>query len=78
MYYREAMVYTPFAATGLGLGAIAIISVLDGRKWRKERKEEKIAAASNVGNIQTSMHVIVHYTFRGFFYMKQREYSLII
>ena len=55
MYYREAMVYTPFAATGLGLGAIAIISVLDGRKWWKERKEEKIAAAFNDGNIQTSM-----------------------
>ena len=63
------MVYTPFAGTGLGLGAIAIISVLDGRKWWKVRKEKKIAAASNVGNIQTSMsHCTLHIACRVFFY----------
>ena len=57
------MVYTPFAATGLGLGAIAIISMLDGWEWWKARKE-KIAAtttvqafSSDVGNIQTGMAI---------------------
>ncbi len=39
------MVYTPFAATLLGLGAIAIISVLDGWEWWKARKE-KITAVT--------------------------------
>ena len=65
LYYREAMVYTPFAATVLGLGAIAIISVLDGWKWWKAKKEKTAAMTavqvlpSNTGNIQTGMTVII-------------------
>ena len=54
--------YTPLAATLLGLGAIVTISVLDGwERWRA--KKEKTAATittaqelpSNCGHIQTGM-----------------------
>ena len=54
------MVYTPFAATLLGLGAIALISMLDGWEWWKAKKEKRAAIVAavqvlppNVGNIQT-------------------------
>ena len=63
VYYREAMVYTPFAATLVGLGAIAMISMLDGWEWWKAKKEKTAVAAvaaaevlpTNLGNIQTGM-----------------------
>ena len=62
VYYREAMVYTPFAATLLGLGAIAIISLLDGLEWWKAKKEKRVVTITtgqvlppHVGNIQSGM-----------------------
>ena len=61
MYYRESMVYTPFAATGLGLGAIAIISILDGWEWWKARKEKTASTTvipSCTGNIQTGTLIV--------------------
>ena len=55
------MVYTPFAATGLGLGAIAIISMLDGWEWWKARKERTAPMTAvrplSSGNIQTGMGI---------------------
>ena len=61
------MVYTPFAATLLGLGAIAIISVLDGWEWWKERKEKTAAIVGSVqvfppdvGTIQAGMIIHCH------------------
>ena len=61
------MVYTPFAATLLGLGAIAVISILDGWEWWKERKEKTAAAVASaqvlppdVGIIQAGMILHCH------------------
>ena len=54
--------YTAFAATLLGLGAISIISVLDGWEWWKVRKEKTAVTVAttqvlptNTGCIQTGM-----------------------
>ena len=54
--------YTPFAATLLGLGAIAIISLLDGLEWWKAKKEKRAVTITtgqvlppHVGNIQSGM-----------------------
>ena len=49
--------YTPFAATGLGLGAIAIISLLDCWECLKARREKEAEAVvqdipPDAGNIQ--------------------------
>ena len=43
-FYRETTVYTPFAATGLGLFAIAMITALDC--WER-RKAKRIPAVTD-------------------------------
>lgn len=43
-FYREATVYTPFAATGLGLFAIGMITAMDC--WEK-RKAKRIQALTD-------------------------------
>lgn len=42
LYYREATVYTPFAATVLGLCAIAVMTVLDCWERMQAKKEAEI------------------------------------
>lgn len=46
--------YTPFAASLLGLGAVVMISLLDCMQWWKKRKEKAALATSSIGPVLSS------------------------